>query len=266
MTLVGIVAVLCYLVSSALLGYRLLQSSNTKKTIILSIAALGMVLHGLVVNKEIFTGSGLDLAFFHAGSLITWVMSALLLVATLVRPLENVGIVLFPIAAIGLSFELSFHSHRVMVEPGTLGLELHILFSVLAYGLFSIAAAQAVLLAVQEARLRQKRFGGFLRNFPPLETMEGLLFQIISLGFLMLTLALIKGFAFLRDMSGQHLVHKTALSLIAWLVFAILLWGRYRFGWRGKIAIRWTLTGFIVLGLAYFGSKFVLEFLLVPSS
>ena len=67
---------------------------------------------------------------------------------------------------------------------------------------------------------------------------------------------------YLRDMFAQHLVHKTVLSIAAWLVFGILLIGRWRFGWRGRTAIRWTMSGFVTLLLAYLGSKWVLEVLL----
>jgi len=93
--------------------------------------------------------------------------------------------------------------------------------------------------------------------------MEKLLFDFILAGFIGLTLALLSGFIFLEDLFSQHLVHKTALSIIAWLVFATLLIGRFTIGWRGRTAIRWTLSGFISLMLAYFGSKFVLEFIVL---
>jgi ABC-type uncharacterized transport system permease subunit len=92
--------------------------------------------------------------------------------------------------------------------------------------------------------------------------MEALLFELIAVGFFLLSLALVSGFAFLEDMFAQHLVHKTLLSVVSWLVFAGLLWGRFRFGWRGRTAIRGTLTGFVLLMLAYFGSKLVLELIL----
>ncbi|MDQ3797635.1 MAG: cytochrome c biogenesis protein CcsA [Pseudomonadota bacterium] len=88
------------------------------------------------------------------------------------------------------------------------------------------------------------------------------MFQFIAVGFVLLSLALLTGFAFLHDIFAQHLVHKTVLSIAAWIVFAILLWGRWRFGWRGRTAIRWTLGGVFVLMLAYFGSKLVLELVL----
>jgi ABC-type uncharacterized transport system permease subunit len=92
--------------------------------------------------------------------------------------------------------------------------------------------------------------------------MEGLMFEMIGIGFALLTLALLTGVLFLEDIFAQHLVHKTVLSICAWGVFAILLWGRWRFGWRGRTAIRWTVGGFVFLMLAYFGSKLVLELIL----
>ena len=84
----------------------------------------------------------------------------------------------------------------------------------------------------------------------------------LGAGFAVLTLALFSGFIFVRDLFAQHLIHKTVLSCLAWIVFAILLFGRWRFGWRGRVARTWTLSGFALLGLAYFGSKIVLETIL----
>jgi len=87
-------------------------------------------------------------------------------------------------------------------------------------------------------------------------------FRMIGLGYIVLTLSLLSGAAFVRDIFAQHLVHKTALSIVAWAVYAVLLWGRLQFGWRGRTAIRWTLGGFVVLVLAFFGTKLVLELIL----
>jgi len=119
-----------------------------------------------------------------------------------------------------------------------------------------------VLLAIQDYHLRNRHPGGFIRSLPPLQTMEALLFEMILAGFILLTMALLTGFTFLEDMFAQHLAHKTILSIIAWLVFGTLLWGRFRSGWRGQKALIWTLAGFLVLMLAYFGSKFVVEMVL----
>ena len=109
-----------------------------------------------------------------------------------------------------------------------------------------------MLLAIQDYRLRHRQPGGFLRGIPPLTAMEALLFQMIGAGFILLSITLVSGLFFLEDLFAQHLVHKATLSFIAWGVFGVLLWGRWRFGWRGRTAIRWTLSGFVFLALAYF--------------
>ena len=121
---------------------------------------------------------------------------------------------------------------------------------------------QAALLAIQDRHLHNRQPGGFVRSLPPLQTMESLLFQMIAIGFTLLTLALITGSLYLDDIFARHLAHKTILSIAAWIIFATLLWGRYHYGWRGRKAIRWTLGGFFMLMLAYFGSKLVLELVL----
>ncbi len=264
-TFLSISAIALYVFAAAGLVHRLVRPPERgpiDKRSLIAIALLGTVLHAVVLAQEILTKNGFDFAFFHAASLITCVMVLLLMPAALVRPIENLGIAILPMAAIALALDLLFHTQHVVIEGHVIGLDLHIIFSILAYSLLSIAAVQALLLAIQESHLHHKRPGGFIRFLPPMETMETLLFQMIGLGFAMLTIALAKGFAFLQDIVTQHLVHKAVLSMMGWVVFAVLLWGRYRFGWRGRVAIRWTLAGFVFLLLAYFGSKVVLELIL----
>jgi ABC-type uncharacterized transport system permease subunit len=95
--------------------------------------------------------------------------------------------------------------------------------------------------------------------FAPLETTEKWLFGIAATGFALLLLAVLSGFAFVDNLFAQHLVHKTALSLLALSLFGILVAGRQFAGWRGKRAVYLYLWGFFVLCLAYFGSRYILE-------
>ena len=134
--------------------------------------------------------------------------------------------------------------------------------SVVAYSLIMLGAIQAGVLAFQDYSIRTHNPGGFIRYLPPMHDMEILLFQFLGFGFVCLSASLLTGFLFLEDIFAQHLVHKTALSIVAWFILAVLLFCRFQFGWRGKTAIRWTLSAFAFLMLAYFGSKLVLEFIL----
>lgn len=138
----------------------------------------------------------------------------------------------------------------------------HVVLAMGSAGMFAIAAVIVVMLALQDAALRGGRAGGWLATLPPVESLERALFSVIGIGTAALTVAILAGLLFVTDLFAQHLVHKTVLALIAWAIFTCLLVGRWRFGWRGRKAARYTIAGFIVLALAYFGSKFVLEIVL----
>ena len=142
-----------------------------------------------------------------------------------------------------------------------MGLRIHIILSICAYSLLMIGTFQALLLAIQDKFLKTKQVSKIIDILPPLQIMEQLLINIIVIGFFLLSLSLATGIVFIYDIFEQHLTHKTVLSILAWIIYAILLWGRWSFGWRGKRIINWVLGGFLTLLLAYVGSKFALEFI-----
>lgn len=227
----------------------------------LLLGGIALLIHALILYQFIHTADGLNLGFFHSLSLIAWLIALFVVIGALRGPLENLTIILFPIAAVSLLLQLTLPSSRIL-EDATVGLQAHILLSLCAYSLLGVAAAQALVLAVQERQLRHKHPGAIMRALPPLQVMENLLFQLITIGFFLLSLSIATGFMFLHDPFAQHLLHKTVLSMMAWIFFAILLWGRWARGWRGRVAIRWTLGAFACLMLAYFGSKMALELIL----
>jgi ABC-type uncharacterized transport system permease subunit len=254
-----------YLGAATCFTLRLFGNNTEKiplKTVGLLLVLLGIVLHGALLYQNTVTHIGINLGVLNAFSLVTWTILLLLLISSLRKPVENLGIALLPLGALAIALEARYPSVHLIHDTATAGLTIHILVSLLAYSLLTLASVQAILLAIQDHHLHHRHPGGFIRALPPLQTMETLLFEMIGAGFVLLTLALISGFAFLEDMFAQHLVHKTILSIIAWFVFGTLLWGRVKFGWRGQKALIWTLSGFMVLLLAYFGSKVVIELIL----
>src|SRR3569833_3070691 len=253
-TYIAIPAMILYLAAGFKLGLRLAKGSQVSgsKFPFLVMGLIAVVLHTVVLYQNLFLVSGLNLGYFNALSLLSWLIAFLELMAALFQPVENLAI----------SLEMAFPSIHVVSENLPATLRVHIAISMLSYSLFSIAAGQAILLAVQNRHLHNKRPGGFIRALPPLETMEALLFQMIAVAFVLQSLSLLSGILYIDDIFAQHLAHKTVLSIAAWLVYATLLIGRWRFGWRGRKAIRWTMGGFITLLLAYLGSKWVLEILL----
>jgi len=260
-------AIILYLATSAGLTLRLTRGDvqgpgSGWRGGLLGLGFGAVALHAVVLYPELVTTHGLNLGFFNAAALVSLLTVLLLLVTAISQPVENLGIPLLPLAAVTLALLLKYPGSHLMLNEGNWRLDLHILFSILAYSVLALGALQALLLAIQDKHLHDRHPGGFIRALPPLAVMERLLFQMIATGFTLLSAALLTGIFFLHDIFAQHLVHKTVLSICAWVVFGILLWGRWRYGWRGRTALRWTWSGFGFLVLAYFGTKIVLELIL----
>lgn len=265
MIITGGLSIILYLTSGILLLLKINSQplvTGLSRFQLLLPALIAVLFHGWLVYQGLLTPQGLDVGFFSVLSLVGCLVAFLLLAATFSQPIESLGIFVFPVAALMLLLRLVNPEGYFLAQHLGTGLEFHILSSILAYSLLSIAAVQAILLYIQDSHLHNKHPGGFIRALPPLETMENLLFQMIGLGFLVLSISLLSGLFYLENILAQHLVHKTVLSVVAWIIFGVLLFGRWRFGWRGRTAIRFTISGFIMLMLAYFGSKFVIELIL----
>jgi len=260
-----IAAIGFYLACTLLVALRLRhhgQTGTVKRSTVLLTGFIALLLHAAVLHGELHTDQGINLSFFNVASLTVWMVSAVLLVSALGKPVETLGLVVFPLACAAMLADLAYPGSHLMSGESSWELRLHVVVSILAYAMLTLATLQAILLAIQDNHLRSHHPGGVIRALPPLQTMESLLFEMIGLGFVLLSVSLLSGFAYLEDMFAQHVAHKTLLSMIGWIVFASLLWGRFRFGWRGTTAIRWTLSGFVLLMLAYFGSKAILELVL----
>ena len=226
------------------------------------LALPAVLIHAILLWQAVWTTAGLNLSLFNAASLLGWLMAAMLVLAAIRQPVYSLGLVVFPFA--GITLVLAETLGVPGARPVAVGqpVDLHVISSVAAYAVLGLATAQALLLAWQESALRHRRAGAVLGLLPPLQSMEALLFQLLASGFALLSISLVTGWLFVDNLFAQDLVHKTVLSMVAWLVFAGLLIGRHRAGWRGRTAIRWTLAGFLLLALAYFGSKAVLELIL----
>lgn len=232
------------------------------KKIIVTIGLIGLILHSLALYSSMITLTGINLGFYSAMSLVSVFITLIVLTAVWRHPIEIIAIILLPIAATTMLLDYANESNHALDTNYSEALVFHILTSIIAYSLLALAALQAILLAVQNKLLHAHQTDSLIKLLPPLKNMESLLFDVILIGFIALTVSLGSGLIFLENMFAQHLAHKTILSILAWFVFLILLIGHWNLGWRGRIAVRWTLGGFLSLMLAYFGSKFVLEILL----
>jgi ABC-type uncharacterized transport system permease subunit len=208
----------------------------------------------------------LNFSFALAFSLMIWLAILINWLAGFhAAPIDALYIVLLPAGLLGAMLVLIFpQTHPLSSEHGIL-FSLHFLAIMLAYSLYALATALAVFMRLAETRLHRRRnMAQQMSGVPPLLSMESFLFRLLSIAFVLLSFALLSGIFYSETLFGKPLVfdHKTVFGILSWLIFGILLLGRQFRGWRGKIALRWILSGFVALMLAYVGSRFVLEVLL----
>ncbi len=262
---IALLAPLCALLYLAATGLQLLHISQRRQQIDRRVFALGLLAllsHMLIVWKIAFTSVGVDLGFFKVAALLFLVINLACITSLTRRPLQNLLIALFPLSAIAVLVSAFAPDTAPVLSRLSGGMILHISSSILAYAVLTLAAIQAAVLALQDQQLKRRHTRGIVQILPPLQLMESMLFELLWIGLGLLTIAIVSGAVFVEDLFAQHLVHKTVLTIAAWLLFATLLWGHYQRGWRSRTAVRFTLAGFALLMLAFFGSKLVLELIL----
>ena len=237
------------------------------RAVLLPLLAVG---HATLLGLAIGGSGEFRFGFAHA-------LSATLLLAVLVLwvegmfvPVRGLDVIVLPAAGVAALLPTVFTGAPIAAGVDSTALRLHLLVAIAAYSLFTIAALHALLMALLDRRLHSplpapaQGLGRIVGQIPPLLALERLLFQLIGAGFVLLTATLASGVFFSEQLFGRALrfEHKTIFTIASWLVFAGLLGGRMVFGWRGRTALRWTFAGFLMLLLAYVGSRFVMEVVL----
>lgn len=224
---------------------------------------IAILLHGASLYLLMVSPVGINVSIANVFSLVIFGINSIVIVSGCRKPLHNLFILLLPLSLVAVFLSLlSLSNIGIILLSPDAGIGVHILLSLAAYSLLSISMLQALLLHWQNRQLKHKHLSGFVKHLPPLQTMEALMFELLQVGVLLLTGSILLGALYIEDVFAQHLLHKTLLSIVAWCIFVVLLWGRRQWGWRGNQAVRWVLGGFCLLMLAYFGSKLVLEVIL----
>lgn len=220
--------------------------------------------HAVLVAGAVFTAEGLDLSLANALSAVAGLTALFAWLGTLSGALPGVAAAALPVAAAGAVLPALFPNPHRFSFPAEPWAALHIAVALTAYALLIVAALQALVLTGLERRLHRGLPEPGADHLPPLLTLERFLFRLVGAGYLLLTLTLVSGVLFSEQLFGKALTftHKTVFSVLSWIVFGGLLYGRHRYGWRGRKALNWILAGSVLLLLAYIGSKFVLEVIL----
>lgn len=263
MQLAFLLAGMVYILVSIYIGWALIHDKPIHKGVSLGLLVVGMLAHAALLYPHVVTLYGLNFNLFNTISLISLFFLFFYVIFSLYRPIVSLGILAAPTALVGMIIGYIGRAPYRPITDISVGLETHILLSLAAYCVLLMAALQALFLRLQIRELKHKTIHRFWVNkLPSLQSMESLLFDMLLVGFVLLSIALGIGFVYVEDLLAQHLAHKTVFSVLSWLLFGALLLGNWRAGWRGKRAANMTIYAFILLAIGFVGSKFVLEMLL----
>lgn len=250
-----------YLLATLHIAFQIRAGHAERRRVFLLAGCAAVTLHAVHTAQTLFVDGGVNLGFLSASSLIGMLIALVAIIVSLFRPVAILSVAAYPIAFTAMLLHALLGS-RYAPRTFSPGVGMHIVLSMLAYAVITMATAHAVLLAIKNRLFRQHRIEGVMRVLPPIQTMESILFELVAIGFVLLTLAILAGLLYVDDFFAQHLIHKTALTLVSWATLGALLAGHHIAGWRGETATRWMISTFILLAIAFFGSKFVLEVIL----
>jgi len=251
-----------YIIAAVIASNQLFASQKILTSYFLIPIAIALITHIIWLYENVFMQHGQNLQILNVVSAITFIIS---LLSTIISKRLNTGILLpvvYGFTIISFVAVSYLPSHFVTHLESHPQVGTHIIFALLAYSMLTIASLLAVQLAYLDYRLKSRKLPFTSLKLPPIMTLEKTLFQFIFIGFILLSCTLTTGFIFLEDMFAQGKAHKAILSMIAWVIYAIILWGHHKQGWRGRLMVYVTIIGSSLLTLAYFGSRFVREVIL----
>ncbi|KEY90435.1 inner membrane protein [Candidatus Photodesmus katoptron] len=260
--LIAIIAAVFYVFSTAIIILGLVYQVGVRSNVALISALLALVLHGFLVANLIWIDDGQNLSILNVALLVSFIISLVMSIAMLKIRLWFLLPFVYSFSVINLSLVMFLPSTFITHLENDPKILVHISLALFSYSTLTVGALYALQLNWLDYQLKAKKVLVINPNLPPLMMVERQLFKIISIGTILLTGTLLTGFIFVQDIFAQSKVHKGILSFIAWFIYSILLLGHYYKGWRGKKVAWCSVAGSIVLTLAYFGSRFILEIIL----
>ncbi|PWI32162.1 chromosome partitioning protein ParB [Vibrio albus] len=260
--LIAIVSAAFYIAATSMIVPGLIQQTSIRIKPVFVTALVALFFHIWLLADLILHGSGQNLSILNVASLISFMIALSMSLAMLKTRTWLLLPVIYSFSALNILASAYLPGNFITHLDGRVGLVIHITFALIAYATLMIAALYALQLAWLDYKLKRRKAAAINTNLPPLMMVERQLFKVVMAGTGFLTLTLLSGFIFLDDIFAPGKAHKTILSFIAWVVFSILLWGHHKQGWRGRKVVWFTISGAIILTMAYFGNRLLQEFIL----
>ena len=262
MDIYSIIAFICYILATGAIISRLFHPKGPNLIVVLTLACIAMIAHTLSNTHLLVTDSEINFNLPNVISLVSLVITltisalATRFKVSLLLPVvySFAGIWQLLIAFIPNVEQIPLHAEKVFLIS-------HITLALVAYSTLVIATLYSFQVTYINYKLKSKNISA-VSHLPPLMQVEQQLFTILAIGTLSLLASQLTGLIFIEHFFAAENIHKTVLSMVALFLYAIILWGHYSKGWRGSKVLTLTTLATSLLTLAYFGSRFVKEFLL----
>ncbi len=232
----------------------------TSKTWAIYFAALSVVCHVVLLVQQISHPEGMDLSLLPVLSISTLLM----LIVSLVIFHQVILLIVVSFLSVGvIGISLYGSLPQTLLSTTHWSLRLHVLTAIFAHALFALAAVQAMFLLFKDMMLKRHYSANWFAKLPPLLVIEKWLFQLLLVGFIFLSISIVCGLFFWELWWSKSFIHKTIFSLLAWVILSFLLYLHYFKGLRGRKAMRWMWLIFILLLLAFTGTKIVQKIILI---
>lgn len=261
-TVISVGASLLYFAATLAILSKLFHVVGPNKKLVLTAGVAAIALHLITIINALFIPELVDFSLPNVISLVALLISAGITLDAMRHKANLIQPVAYGFSAL-LLIVLAFmpQVNVLSIDAGQLVLVAHIVFALIAYCILVIATLYAFQVAFINYKLKQKNIAA-VNHLPPLMQVERQLFAILTVGTCCLVLSQVVGLFFIDDFFSKSNIHKTFLSVVALIIYATILWGHFVKGWRGKLITTLTTISTLVLTLAYFGSRFVKEFLI----
>lgn len=256
------IAVFSYLLSLSLIVPGLVRKQRGYRRLAIFSAVIALITHAITLKLSIFRGiDGQNLTLLNLGSAVSLLMCIIMtVVASRGRAWYLIPII-YSFSIINLMLASVMPGEFITHLEASVPMFIHIGLALLSYATLLIAALYALQVGIIDYQLKNKKLK-FSPDMPPLMVIERKMFHITQVGVILLTLTLCTGLIYMENIFDKENVHKSILSIFAWFVYIVLLWGHYHGGWRGKQVLLFNLTGAIILTLAFFGNRVLQQIML----
>ena len=196
------------------------------------------------------------------GSMLGALLLMIVLGSSLRHPVNSLLIGVAPLTGVFAVITALVTPSNSNVPPLNIEAVSHVAASIVAYGSVAYAGTLAVLLSWQNAKLKERPLKPLIAAMPPIDAMSYLFLRTVQAAWLMLTISLITGVAYIEDFWAQHLAHKTVLSVFAWFGMGLALWQHFQQGGVTQTMRKTSIAAAVMLFIGYIGSKAIMEFIL----